>query len=135
MTSEFSDPDNTDDKFVIKHMGWGPSSEDTWAKTDGSSICPIGFRAPNMNEMRAETINASIPVTNADDAFSNFLVLPKSGYRDNIDGLIHSAFNGFWINEKKDNFPGSYSLKTTDTSAEIDGDLESVGLPVRCIKD
>jgi uncharacterized protein (TIGR02145 family) len=50
-----------------------------WSKTDGTSICPLGYRVPTLAELRAETVNASTAVTSTDTAFSNFLKLPSAG--------------------------------------------------------
>ncbi|MDD2791032.1 MAG: PKD domain-containing protein [Sulfurimonas sp.] len=65
-----------------------------WSKTDGSSVCPVGYRVPTMEELAAETINASTPVTDYITAFANFLKLPMGGNRYHYLGSID---NQAWL--------------------------------------
>jgi hypothetical protein len=62
-----------------------------WSKTDGTSICPVGFRVPTEAELTAETtgLNGADDVTNRDGAFNNFLKLPSAGIRRRITGCGH----------------------------------------------
>ncbi len=56
-----------------------------WASpppTNGSSVCPAGFRVPNIYELNAELLDAgSAQISNRADAFTSFLVFPSAGDR------------------------------------------------------
>jgi len=58
----------------------GSKRSDRWMKTDGSSICPVGFRVPTIKELEAETVvhhkNRSSMVSYGDKKlFNGFLKL------------------------------------------------------------
>ena len=128
--------------FVTGSSDWtsvdnGSLRAENWSKTDGSSVCPIGFRVPSITELIAETLdNGAIEKVSA---FSNFLKLPSAGHRDNADGIIYGV-GGSW---------GDVWSSSTDMSREFEtfelyfdaGELNSFygkyarGLSVRCIKD
>jgi surface protein len=109
-----------------------------WSKTDGSSICPIGFRVPTIDELKAETIDLTgdDKVENRDDAFNSFLKLPVAGYRDSNLTLtdIGSTIN-----------ISTSSIYNTSSSRYLFIDFNNVddeyygkranGFTVRCIKD
>jgi len=85
-----------------------------WSRTDGLSICPIGYRVPTEMELRAETIDAG--VMNEIDAFNSFLKLPSSGYRDtagaiNEEGMVSSYWTSSIDNNNRTVFGAS--RKTT----------------------
>ena len=68
----------------------GSQRSANWSKTDGSSVCPVGFRVPTITELSAETLDQN--VTNGAAAFANFLKLPSAGVLD------YSTGGGpFWI--------------------------------------
>jgi len=106
-----------------------------WSKTDGSSICPIGYRVPTMAELRAETVSASTPVNNNADAFNNFLKLPSAGNRNRNDGsLNHQGSYGFvWSSDI--NGSQSRALGFGPSNADTDYGLRAYGNSVRCLRD
>lgn len=68
-----------------------------WSKTDGTGVCPVGFRVPTLTELKNETLDSG--VINLKTAFSNFLKFPEAyGYRhdsrDSISGVWTSSVGG-----------------------------------------
>ena len=57
-----------------------------WSKIDGSSICPVGYRVPTLDEFELELA----VISNQNDAFTT-LKLPSSGYRNIGDGAWQSG--------------------------------------------
>ena len=113
--------------------GNGLLREIKWAKTDGTSICPIGFRVPTTVEFITETASLS----NSTDAFNSFLKIPfaadrvgTSLYYINNSGIIY-----MWTGTPGDNGAGSFVA--TDNHAEVREDdyWLSRARSVRCIKD
>ena len=106
-----------------------------WSKTDGSSICPVGYRVPTQTEIELETTLASIPVIGMTSAFDNFLKLPSAGHRIPFSTQITSTAGSGWIwvvttpdsNESNALYYGS--------TGNIQSYRRSTGLTVRCIKD
>ena len=111
----------------------GATRTANWSKIDGSSVCPTGFRVPNITELKAETLDND--VINRDTAFSNFLKLPSAGVRGYNSGILSGQ--GLWGNVWSISsnsfftplvlFGDSIAFETTDYRAN--------GLSVRCIKD
>lgn len=109
-----------------------------WSKTDGTSICPIGFRVPTSLELMAEFDPVVYDVNTSEYLYEdiNFLKVSKSGFRSPTDG--NYTEQGFYVylyasgdvNETilfidPDPFSGFHGLSTGVTS----------GKNVRCIKD
>ena len=74
-----------------------------WSKTDGTSVCPAGYRVPTLDELKAETTEAtdvagSTKVTNRATAFTNFLKLPSAGGRNDGSGSLYGqgSWGGVW---------------------------------------
>lgn len=59
-------------------LSYGIARATNWLKTDGSSVCPVGYRVPLGVEIQAELGN----INNAATAYTNFLKLPAAGARD-----------------------------------------------------
>jgi len=133
---------NTGDKF-IKTLNsihdWttddsnGSIRKANWSKTDGTSICPIGFRVPTIGEIVAETND----IKNRNEAFNSFLKLPTSGSRRENSGLfvsrgftgyLWSTINGFGNSSAFYRYFNDVYLGSYNTS-------RSYGFPVRCLKD
>ena len=105
-----------------------------WSKTDGSSVCPIGYRVPTLAEIIAETIGLSgaDDVKNRDNAFNNFLKLPSAGRRyDSMQKV------GIWAYVWTSSFYNSQSreLIFRDTSVAFGNNYRLYGQSVRCVKD
>jgi uncharacterized protein (TIGR02145 family) len=107
----------------------------SWLKTDGSSICPKGFRIASKSEFENELSGAS----NNSDLFNSFLKIPTAGYR-----LAHKTINDndpeskgtvgyMWFNDETSQhylFFRSDLVTYTRTLLEF-----ASGYSVRCIKD
>ena len=91
-------------KFIKRSEDWssvdhnGAKRASNWSATDGSSICPTGYRVPTTTELAAETTAATSPVANNTDAFKNFLKLPSAGYRyaNNGDEDYQVSYGFVW---------------------------------------
>jgi len=133
------DGDNADDDGA--QYDWLSEDDDgslrsaSWSKTDGTSICPVGYRVPTIAELEAETTSASTPVANRDDAFSNFLKLPSAGGRSSSSGSMGSrgSYGRVWSSS----VDGSYSgyLRFYSSGAYTDSSNRAGGLSVRCLRD
>jgi hypothetical protein len=104
-----------------------------WSKTDGTSICPTGFRVPSIDELIAETTT----LTSDDDGINNFLKLPKSGIR---------YYNSLDAGNEIKLWSSTHYTDDSDFSPSLNVDVENgggmnmstwrtYGQPVRCIKD
>ncbi len=118
--NQIQDSNDVDDNGVLR--------SEKWSKTDGSSICPVGFRVPTMDEFIAENLQ------NSEGAF-NKLKLPLAGYRyslmDRVDswGYVWTS-TSYGINSKS----VGYGYLSTSASAYETAN-RAYGFPVRCIQD
>ena len=125
--------------FIVSHLDWasvdtsGATRSDIWSRTDGTSVCPSGFRVPTSPEALAETVDAGI--TNTTAAFDSFLKLPSTGNRRYTDGaLIADGVRGYmWTSS----LSGNSSLRIRFTNTAITSGVlgRGYGEPVRCIKN
>ena len=90
--------DNAGVNFIRASRDWTTADTDwslrqtRWSKTDGSSICPVEFRVPNIEEWRAET-----SIQNNVTAFESFLKLPTAGVRSAGAGVLQNLdTHGFY---------------------------------------
>jgi len=138
------------------HSDWTQTGEDgrttrkaNWSKTDGSSVCPTGFRVPIYDELEAELLadgsaqidlNSTEKAGNDDDvrinAFASFLKLPSPGYRTYINGGISlkNNYGYIWTSE----FTGTDSSARLYWKSDFAGKsnrFRAYGHSVRCIKD
>jgi hypothetical protein len=104
-----------------------------WSKTDGSTVCPVGFRVPTVDELVSETIDRG--VVDSKTAFHNFLKLPLSGYREGITGDFYSR--GSWGHMWTSSIYafGASAFYYGSNNAFTDLEFRSFGLSVRCIED
>ena len=68
-----------------------------WSKTDGTSVCPRGFRVPTRDELQAEFENSNSLVNV--DFFNNFLKFPIAGKRSGSQAFQPDAneeVSGIW---------------------------------------
>jgi len=139
--------ENTNDKFITSTNDWTKTTDtngrlraSNWSKTDGSSICPIGFNVPTIDEIKKELVGAgSAEVQNPSDAFHSFLKMAAGGSREAETGVILSAErdSALW---SRSVFESRAILISIFMVADISGIAARVGIradgfPVRCIKD
>ncbi len=138
------DIDNVGNEFITSPVSddWAPGPDATgalrvaqWSRTDGGSVCPVGFRVPTITELENETINASAAVTNNTDAFNNFLKLPSTGLRGSIAGAMidQGLFGSIWSSSV--NAISSQILGFYNAGASAGADARAFGRSVRCIKN
>ena len=103
-----------------------------WNKTDGTGVCPIGFRVPTLTELKTETLNNG--VINSETAFSNFLRFPISGYRYGIGGSPQAQ--GWYADVWTSSVDGITSQSVTFGSSYAGGSssIRASGYVVRCIQ-
>jgi len=140
-TTQASNINSAGDKFIRGHNDWsssdigGVARKVNWLKTDGSFVCPIGFRVPTAFELQVETVDQG--VANRADAFANFLKIPAGGYRSKTSGNLLSQGNiGFLWSSGRDLATPSAGLKLSFASsvASIEALRFVYGVPVRCIE-
>ena len=103
-----------------------------WSKTDGTSICPVEYRVPTIDEIEVETTSALIAVTNKVDAFDNFLKLPSSGIGGS--SVFSQTYTGrIWSSSVDDFYSHVFLYDSTESGTSPN--YRSTSYPVRCIKD
>jgi len=111
----------------------GALREDAWADSGANDICPSGYSVPTEAEFTAETNSAT--------AFSSFLKLPVSGYRNRDTGLLTNVgINGaYWSRSSSPSgIYGSYARNldfNASSGAAFNNNYRANGFSVRCIKD
>ena len=114
--------------FTTGNTDWTKQSVSSrkimWAKTDGTGICPVGYRVPTSSELQAENI------MNADDAFKK-LKIPNARGRYYETGEIKIGNSAIWSNSPN----GIYSefLNAAKLMAAVSNTDMANGYPVRCI--
>jgi len=105
-----------------------------WSLTDGSGICPSGFRVPTSAELKAETTTHG--VRNRQTAFSNFLKIPSAGARNYLSATVQSRGHNvsIWSSSVKGSKAMSLFVGHKNALISRDG-YRAVGKAVRCIKD
>jgi len=126
--SSWSDAEDVDEDGSLRYV--------RWARTDGSSICPKGFRVPTIDELKAETLAQG--VKNRDDAFNGFLKLPTSGRRNgyHIGEYEYLGYIGFIWSSSPDGARAQnlyFSPENADTT-KMGWDYRANGSAVRCIR-
>ncbi len=140
---------NTSANFV-KNLNWTTADSDrsqrqaNWSKTDGTSICPVGYRVPTEAEIKAETsdLTGTNAISNATDLYNSFLSIPAAGYRSRSSGAIKLVGSFSTLSTVTLGVVSDY-IKTFDadsSSAEIflyNGKNTDIGIgaSVRCIQD
>jgi len=107
-----------------------------WLKTDGTSVCPTGFRVPNIAELKAELFDVgSAQIQNREDAFNSFFKFPSAGYRHSASGSL--ANQGSWGNVWASSVNGfeSRSIYFGSDDAGPYEDPRAFGFIVRCLRD
>jgi len=133
------DVNNAGNSFIWGSSDWasvdnnGSIRAANWSTTDGSSVCPVGFRVPTITELKEETLDNG--VTNRDTAFTNFLKLPSAGERGDGTGILD--FQGLWGNVWTSSVNGFYSYFVGFGSSYASGEYDNraYGFTVRCLRN
>ncbi|WP_294953196.1 cadherin domain-containing protein [Sulfurovum sp.] len=120
----------------------GSQRSANWSVTDGTNLCPVGFRVPSFSELYSEVQNT---IHSSDEAFDSFLKIPGAGMRLADDGQIdtYNDFSAFWTSTPYINSdpggsssPASMAIQFESSSIHIYEHLgRAFGLTVRCIQD
>jgi len=111
---------------------FGTIRQANWTSTNGTSICPKGFRVPTSLELSQETIDEG--VTDGQTAFENFLKIPSAGERISNTGVLsQDNIIAYWTDTPFINIASAIIIY--DGNALITNISMSTGLSVRCIKD
>jgi len=95
------------------------------ANTDGSGICPAGYRVPTEAELTADSASAT--------DFNGFLKLPTVGNRYSANPTL--GFSGHYWSSSPSADSRARSLNLGIFGASFDNTLRAFGCSVRCIKD
>jgi len=120
----------------------GSLRSSNWSATDGSSVCPVGFRVPTDEDYIAEFFYGNSPqIKNRDDAFNSFLKLPSaaervSNYNDSvlIDDFLFEGMGVLWTSSPTSAFGAHSILFGSELLMMTDGP-RSNGASVRCLRD
>jgi hypothetical protein len=126
--------------FITGSSDWtsidsdGSTRSANWSKTDGTSVCPVGYRVPTIAELRAETVDLS-GFDNRSDAFESFLKLPSAGRRHYYSGSVgfQGSFGDVWSSSPSSS--DATDVFFSSLSADWYGGGRAPGRSVRCIKD
>lgn len=112
----------------------GSLRQANWSKTDGSSICPVGFRVPTITELRTETLDSG--VQDAETGFNNFLKLPTAGHRYYSGNIPSGGVLVMWSSSLRDSARAPYVEYRSVVSGHIWSSYSTYasGLSVRCLK-
>lgn len=144
-TSRLAYP-TTSSEFVLndtpnQHYDWTYSDSDgqdrsaNWSKTDGSSVCPTGYRVPTFSEILDEANGNFI-------SFNDALNLPMAGRRDRITGnapYLSGMSGSIWsttpthVNNDKQTKAFYYSEASFNPNSHPEERADA--LTVRCIKN
>ncbi|MEA2017921.1 MAG: hypothetical protein U9N59_05690 [Campylobacterota bacterium] len=93
-----------------------------WAKVDGTSVCPTGFRVPEQSEFLAETSGV---ITNKASAAGSFLMMPTSGIPEagSSVGSYMGYFGAYWTNTITDD-----TRNSTTSYNSSSGSWESINI-------
>ena len=132
---------NAGESFIAstQALSWAWTTQDSngnlralqWSKTDGTSICPIGFRVPYESELAAE----QPLIIDSATGTMNFLKFPLAGYHNSSNGSLgaQGEEGSIWTNTTA----GSYSrnLHYSSSAEWWNQDGHAAGVSVRCLKN
>jgi uncharacterized protein (TIGR02145 family) len=141
-STQATDVNSAGSSFIKGSSDWasvdgaGTTRTANWSATDGSSVCPTGFRVPSIAELETELFDAgSAQIQNRDDAFSSFLKLPSAGYRYSGSGSLddQGSRGHVWTSS----VVGSVSRGVYFYSGHANsrGNYRAYGFAVRCLRD
>ena len=138
-TTQADDVNSAGDKFIYNSFDWasvdtnGSIRASKWAKIDGSSVCPPGYRVPTIDEFRAETVDQNM-TTNI-DAFNSFLKIATSGFRHQYNGEITGVGtrSDFWTTSLNGGSIEAGQLYVKDDGYITNYAYRAYGQSIRCI--
>jgi uncharacterized protein (TIGR02145 family) len=145
---EFIESNSTYDYDWTKTDDNGSLRSVNWSKTDGSSVCPVGYRVATLDELKAELFVADSAeiqkdsgekADNSDDrrinAVNSFLKLPSAGVRDSYSASMYGV--GEWGDVWASSVDGSnsHNVNFDADDADWNNDNRANGLSVRCLRD
>lgn len=125
-----------DGSFISGSSDWTTVDSDgtlrtaSWSKTDGTSVCPVGYRVPTKEEFVLE----EAAFENYNEALAT-LKLPSSGYRFGFYGSLSNQGGSGYFWSSSVNSTSSDLLYFNSSNALMYGSDRAFGFPVRCIKD
>lgn len=159
-TTLAADVNNPGDAFIRNGSSphdWAANNADNngsirvanWSKTDGNSICPVGYRVANLEELKAELLDESSSEIQKDqsqkgdndndrrvNAYNTFLKLPSAGRRHYDSGTlgIQGDWGVLWA-ATAGRSVASYVYFSDGDAGSRSSDLRAYGLSVRCLRD
>jgi len=134
---DFIATENSPYDWVVFFDSTGTTRSENWSKIDGSSVCPLGFRVPTLDEMEAELFDAgSAEIQDRDDAFNSFLAFPSAGYRDLFNGSMGNvgSWGDVWLSSA-DGSGASGLYFNSGVAGWLSIGFRADGFSVRCLKD
>lgn len=107
-----------------------------WSKTDGTSICPVGYRVPTIEELSYETaaFEGDTEVYYNLKAFNSFLKLPSAGIRYSGDLSEQGKGGVVWSSTRAGNSNAFYYYFFAGTASTYEKGFTQAN-SIRCIKD
>ena len=133
---------NQDNEFVWDSIDWttadagGSQRALKWSKTDGTSVCPVGFRVPTRQELSEEGAPHKYGGDTIDIGF--FLNFPIGGYRDEWTGRLEKVFTRYsvWTTTiAGSNNANALDFTLNSRPMNFNSTFFSHGAYVRCIKN
>ncbi|MDB2562100.1 fibronectin type III domain-containing protein [Sulfurimonas sp.] len=116
----------------------GSLRSENWKKTDGTSVCPVGFRVPSLQELTDEygAATDSRIIGNVVEAYNSFLKLPAAGQRRRDNGQMESVSQNtyIWANDVSSGFGANAYFYGADSGGAAGNGLTN-SYSVRCIQD
>ena len=111
-------------------LSYGNARATNWLKTDGSTVCPVGYRVPLRSELDAEVGD----ISNKETAYANFLKFPATGYRNYNNGNYSAVGTWGTVWSISSTLHRASYFRFYSASDWNDVGVRAWGLSVRCIK-
>jgi uncharacterized protein (TIGR02145 family) len=130
--------DNVEYDWAYSLDSTGELRETQWNKIDGTSICPVGFRVPNKDELNDEIYTTIIQSKTNLELFSGFLKLPSAGQRFHSNSEYLNKNDAVYLWTSSTNTNGQSYYKSYDKNGSMStysNSYRTSGYSVRCIED